>query len=806
MCRHLIIIIIVVIDIFSLFSQNEQYYQLPSKEILQMADFTFPPSIAVDNKCEKIFFMFESTYKSINELSAKELCLAGLRINPQLNISSTVSYVNNIKYKYIEDNSIKQVRGLPDTPKLSNFKWSPDQTKIAFTNTTDRGVELWYFDFGTGTAQSISRDSLNANIDIPYCWHSNGKSLLVKFIPFKRESLIEQSNCVPSGPIILESKSGVKSPNRTYKDLIKSPIDEYNFQLLSQSELFLVDLHGNKQMWASKKSYKKILFSPDGKYVLVEILHKPYSYMVPYNKFSTTTVIYDSKGNEIETIEEVPSQESIPKGSMSTISCRREITWRSDKPSTIYWVQAMDGGDPEKNVDYRDEIFELQSPFKGLPISLVKIKNRYAGIIWGNKDYAVVIDQWKPTQNINTYVFNPSVSNSSPELLFTQKYRDIYNDPGDFDVIRNQYGYYILNMDSNSVFLIGEGYCDKGKYPFIDRVNLATKKKERIYQSKNNTKSLTIESVVSIKNNEILVSIQSPTEYPNFYLLNYKKHRFVNKLTNFDNPFKSIEGVYKQVVKYNRPDGVPLTGVLYLPKAYDRVKKTKLPMLLWAYPHEYKDKNTAGQSTVNLNNFTYVHYESPILWVLKGYAVFDEVSFPIVGEGENFPNDTFIEQLITDAKSAIDAVDSLGYIDRNRIAVGGQSYGAFMSANLLTHSDLFVTGIARSGAYNRTLTPFGFQKEERFYWDAPDVYNSISPFMHADKMKYPLLLIHGECDDNQGTHTMQSERYFSALKGLGVPARLVLLPREKHNYEARESILHMLWEEECWLDKYLKSE
>lgn len=714
MCKYLIVII-VVFDIFSLFSQSEQYYQLPSKEILQMTDFTFPPSIAVDNECKKVFFMFESTYKSIEELSEKELCLAGLRINPQLNISSTVTYVNNIKYKYIEDNNIKQVHGLPDTPKLSNFKWSPDQTKIAFTNTTDKGVELWYFDFCTGNAQCISRDSLNANIDIPYCWHSNGKSLLVKFIPFKRESLIEQSNCVPSGPIILESKSGVKSPNRTYKDLIKSPIDEYNFQLLSQSELFLVDLHGNKQMWASKKSYKKILFSPDGKYVLVEILHKPYSYMVPYNKFSTTTVIYDSKGNEIDTIEEVPSLESIPKGSMSTISSRREITWRSDKPSTIYWVQAMDGGDPEKNVDYRDEIFELQSPFKGLPISLVKIKNRYAGIIWGNKDYAVVIDQWKPTQNINTYVFNPSVSNSSPELLFTQKYRDIYNDPGDFDVIRNQYGYYILNMDSNSVFLIGQGYCDKGKYPFIDRVNLETKKKERVYQSKNKTKSLTIESVVSIKNNEILVSIQSPTEYPNFYLLNYKKHRFVNKLTNFDNPFKSIEGVYKQVVKYNRPDGVPLTGVLYLPKAYDRVKKTKLPMLLWAYPHEYKDKNTAGQSTVNLNNFTYVHYESPILWVLKGYAVFDEVSFPIVGEGENFPNDTFIEQLITDAKSAIDAVDSLGYIDRNRIAVGGQSYGAFLSANLLTHSDLFVTGIARSGAYNRTLTPFGFQKEERFY-------------------------------------------------------------------------------------------
>lgn len=804
--RKFLLVNILLFNVHLLFSQNEQYYQLPSKEILQIADFTLPPSIAVDNECKKIFFMFESTYKSIKELSARELCLAGLRINPQLNISSVVSYVNNVKYKYIGDDTLKQVQGLPDIPKLSNFKWSPDQTKIAFTNTTEKGVELWYFDFSTADAHCISKDSLNANIGIPYCWNSDGRSLLVKFIPQERESLIEKSDNFPLGPIISEGKLGKKSPNRTYKDLLKNPTDEYNFQLLTQSELFLVDLYGNKKMWASKNIYKKILFSPDGKYVLAEILHRPYSYMVPYDRFPTATIIYDSEGNQIRTIEDALLRESIPKGFMSTVNCKREISWRSDKPSTIFWVQAMDEGDSSRKVDYRDEIFELQSPFNELPTSLVRIKNRYAGIIWGNNDHAIVIDQWWATRNINVYVFNPSISNSYPQLLFAKKYHDIYNDPGDFDMIRNQYGYYILNMDSNNAFLIGQGYGEKGKCPFVDRINLDTRRRKRIYQSKNSSKSLTVESIVSERKNEILVSIQSPTEYPNFYLLDYKKDHFINKITNFDNPFKGLEGVHKQVVRYNRPDGIPLVGVLYLPETYDSIKKTKLPMLLWAYPHDYKDKNTAGQSTVNINDFIYSHYESPILWALKGYAVFDEVSFPIIGEGESFPNDTFIEQLIADAKAAIDAIDSLGYINRDRVAVGGQSYGAFMAANLLTHSDLFITGIARSGAYNRTLTPFGFQKEERFYWDAPDVYNSISPFMHAEKMKYPLLLIHGECDDNEGTHTMQSERYFSALNGLGIPVRLVLLPKEKHNYEARESILHMLWEEERWLDKYLKSE
>ena len=511
--RKFLLVNILLFNVHLLFSQNEQYYQLPSKEILQIADFTLPPSIAVDNECKKIFFMFESTYKSIKELSARELCLAGLRINPQLNISSVVSYVNNVKYKYIGDDTLKQVQGLPDIPKLSNFKWSPDQTKIAFTNTTEKGVELWYFDFSTADAHCISKDSLNANIGIPYCWNSDGRSLLVKFIPQERESLIEKSDNFPLGPIISEGKLGKKSPNRTYKDLLKNPTDEYNFQLLTKYELFLVDLYGNKKMWASKNIYKKILFSPDGKYVLAEILHRPYSYMVPYDRFPTATIIYDSEGNQIRTIEDALLRESIPKGFMSTVNCKREISWRSDKPSTIFWVQAMDEGDSSRKVDYRDEIFELQSPFNELPTSLVRIKNRYAGIIWGNNDHAIVIDQWWATRNINVYVFNPSISNSYPQLLFAKKYHDIYNDPGDFDMIRNQYGYYILNMDSNNAFLIGQGYGEKGKCPFVDRINLDTRRRKRIYQSKNSSKSLTVESIVSERKNEILVSIQSPMEY-----------------------------------------------------------------------------------------------------------------------------------------------------------------------------------------------------------------------------------------------------------------------------------------------------
>lgn len=276
-------------------------------------------------------------------------------------------------------------------------------------------------------------------------------------------------------------------------------------------------------------------------------------------------------------------------------------------------------------------------------------------------------------------------------------------------------------------------------------------------------------------------------------------------LTAFENPFKSMEGVHKEVISYQRADGVALTGTLYLPAGYDREKKEKLPMIMWAYPTEYKDKNSAGQNTTNPNTFTYLSYGNPIYWVTRGYAVLDDAAFPIVGEGDKEPNDSFVEQLVANAKAAIDAVDAMGYIDRDKVAVGGHSYGAFMTANLLTHSGLFAAGIARSGAYNRTLTPFGFQSEERNYWDAPQVYQSMSPFMHVHKMKTPMLIVHGEADNNSGTHTMQSERYFQALKSFGAPVRLVILPMESHGYAARENVFHLLWEQDQWLEKYVKN-
>jgi dipeptidyl aminopeptidase/acylaminoacyl peptidase len=436
---------------------------------------------------------------------------------------------------------------------------------------------------------------------------------------------------------------------------------------------------------------------------------------------------------------------------------------------------------------------------------MVKTVNRFGGITWGNNEVAIARDRLIKTRNTKTYLFNPSKPGEQPQLLFDLSYEDSYKNPGSFVTAKNQFGENTLVINGDKMYLTGQGNSPEGTRPFFDEFNLKTKATTRLWRADGKANLESISEVINAPQGVLLTRVESQTVYPNYYIRNTIKRIAPQQITFFENPVKSISEIHKEVIKYKRADGVDLSGTLYLPAGYDMQKKEKLPMILWAYPQEFKDASTAGQVTTSPHTFTLPSYGTPIFWVTRGYAVLDNAAFPIVGEGKSEPNDTFIEQLVANAKAAIDAVDQLGYIDRTRVGVGGHSYGAFMTANLLTHSDLFAAGIARSGAYNRTLTPFGFQNEERSYWEAPQVYNTMSPFMNADKMKTPLLLIHGEADNNTGTFPLQSERYFNALKGMGAPVRLVLLPKESHGYSARESVLHVLWEQDQWLEKWVKN-
>ncbi|BFP39661.1 prolyl oligopeptidase family serine peptidase [Flavobacteriaceae bacterium GF1] len=783
-------------------AQEKLTYQKPSKEILELVDAPLAPRVLLTDDGKYMVLLYRNYYKSIAELSETELRLAGLRINPKTNIGSRTNYYNNIKIKEVGSSEAIQVANMPNNPRLANFNWSPDQSMIAVTNTTPAGVELWVLDLKKAQVTKLTDANVNANMRDVINWFKDGKSILVKMLPNNRKDLINVAEAVPNGPTI-SSNDGKKAQNRTYQDLLKNPNDEFNFEQLARSELYKVGIDGSKAQWKEAAMYSSISFSPDGNYVMVTNLEKPFSYLVPYYRFPSSTKIHGADGSPVSTVLEVPLIEDLPKGFMAVRMGMRELSWRDDKPSTLIYAQALDEGDPEKEAEYRDEVFQLEAPFNGKGKSLIKLRNRYYQITWGNKNMAVAYDYWWNNRNLKGYLFNPSDASKAPQIFEDRNYQDVYSDPGSFVTKRTKFGTEVLAMDGNNTFLLGEGFTKEGQFPFVDKMNMSTMKKTRLYTSKIEGKK---ENLVdyNAEKDQLLVRIESPNEYPNYYYKSLIKRKGAEQLTNFENPFKSLQDVHKEVITYKREDGLELNGTLYLPSGYNMDSKEKMPMILWAYPREYKDKNSASQNTQNPNEFTYPFWGSPLYWVTKGYVVLDDAAFPIIGEGDEQPNDTFRNQLVDNARAAIDAVDKLGYIDRTRVAVGGHSYGAFMVANLLSHSDLFAAGIARSGAYNRTLTPFGFQSEERNYWEAPEVYYTMSPFMHADKMKTPLLLIHGEADNNSGTYPMQSERYFNALKGLGATVRLVMLPKESHGYRAKESILHLLWEQDQWLEKYVK--
>lgn len=780
-------------------AQENVNYQKPSSEILALAEYERAPSVSMDSKKEYMLLSYRNTYKTLDDLNQEEMRLGGLRINPITNISSTVTYLNNLKIRKISNKNEIQVSGLPENAKISNLSWSPNEKKIAFTNTTNSGVELWVIDVVTGSAKKITSDNLNANLGSPFNWMKDNESLLVKVLPKNQPSLIDFKKDLPKGPTVSVS-DGSKSQNRTYQDLLKNKTDETNFDILVTSELYKVSLSGTAELFKPAGIYAGESFSPDGNYLMITTIQKPYSYIVPMSRFPQKTTVYDLSGKDIKLVNEVPLTEIMPKGFSSVRTGKRNMNWRADKPATLVYVEALDEGDQSKKVDFRDEVFQWNAPFTSSPVSMMKTKQRYAGITWGNDTFAIAYDSWYDTRNTKTYLLNPSNPNETPKVISDRNSQDIYSDPGNFETKKNQYGRNVIAVENDNVYLIGDGNTKEGQFPFIDEMNLKTLKTKRLYTSNTKDKKEDLMSIEDFKKGEVLVMLQSKNDYPNYYFRNIKSGKLV-PITSFQNPFESIKNVYKEVIKYKRKDGVDLSGTLYLPVGYDRTKKEKLPLLIWAYPAEFKDKNSAGQNDKNPNEFTFPTYGSFVYWVTKGYAVLDDASFPIIGEGTTEPNDTFISQLVDDAEAAINAVDNLGYINRKKVAVGGHSYGAFMTANLLSHSNLFACGIARSGAYNRTLTPFGFQSEQRNYWDVPKIYNEMSPFMNAEKMKTPLLLVHGDADNNPGTFTLQSERYFQALKGLGAPVRLVLLPKEAHGYVAKENILHLLWEEESVFGK-----
>lgn len=802
MKRYLFLIALLVSITYS-YAQISLTYQEPPSEIKSIADVPPAPSVSVDGNGKNMLIMYRPAYVSIEDLSQIELRIAGLRINPATNGPFRNRFVNDLKLMRSDKSDLINIEGLPQSPKISDISWSKDYSKIAFTNTTPEGIELWMINVKESKATRITSSKLNDVFrGIPYEWDPQGEGFLCKLVDDSRTPY--EDNPIPTGPVIQEN-TGTKAPSRTYQDLLKNTNDEAKFEFYSSSKLVFVDFEGNSKEIGISGIVSRMSYSPDGNYILVSQIHQPFSYLVPYYRFPYKTVAFDRSGKMVKEIFDAPLEEDRPKGFMATSRGPRNINWRNDEASTLYWVEALDEGDPSNEVEFRDALFVQEAPFSEEKVEVAKTGQRFRGVEWGNSTTAILYDYWWNTRNQRVFSIDPSNPSANPEMIFNLNTEDLYSNPGSFEMTLNKYGREVLLMSgARTLYLTGEGYSPDGNRPFIDAFDIKTKKKQRLWRADGVSTYERIIEVIDIKKGDILTTIESKDVNPNYYIRNVYKKSDPQQITDFPNPYQSLAGVKKEVLKYKRNDGTELTAQLYLPAGYKK-EDGRLPMLLWAYPREYKDASVAGQVKSSPYRFTRIYYGSPIFWVNRGYAVLDRTDFPIIGEGDQEPNDTFVEQLVANADAAISTVSDMGIADPQRVGVGGHSYGAFMTANLLAHSDLFAGGIARSGAYNRTLTPFGFQREERTFWEAPEIYFRMSPFMHANKINEPILLIHGIADNNSGTFPMQSERMYNAIKGHGGTARLVMLPNESHGYAARESVMHMLWEMDTFLEKYVKN-
>jgi dipeptidyl aminopeptidase/acylaminoacyl peptidase len=784
-------------------------YKQPPPAIAKVLDTPPTPTASFSPDRTRMLMTERNGLPPISDVGAPYLRLAGSRINPRTNGNWRETFARGLVVRPVGGTAETRVR-TPAGAKISHVSWADDSKKIVFTVTGADGVKLWTADVATGAAHRVADLALEA-IDNPCAW-MDVAHLVCQTIPAGRLAAPKAPD-IPEGPIVQET-DGRKNPAPTFEDLLASPYDEKLFDHYFTSQLAIVGLDGTVAKIGGKGIHSRMSPSPDRRYVIVSTIHRPYSYQVPMQRFPTLTEIWDRSGKVVRKVDDTPLQEGAPRGFDAVEAGPRNVAWRADAPATLYWVEALDAGNPNTQMAKHDRVLMLDAPFTGSPAELVSVETRIGGgrgggrgggagpVTWAKPDLALVGETSRRTRKARMWAVNPSSPSQAPRLLWEHATDDRYSDPGSFELARGPFGENVLRMskDGRNAYLTGTGSSSEGDRPFLDRYDLATGKSTRLFRSE----APFYENVVAMLDGEgsrVVTLRESVKDVPNYFLRDLAVNT-LTRLTAARDPAPEFAGVKKEFVKYKRADGVDLTATVYLPSGYDKARDGPLPFFLWAYPAEFESVQAASQVSGSPYRFTVP--TGRLLMLSQGYGVMDNPTIPIIAQNGGKPNDTYVQQLVAGAKAAIDKIVDMGVGDRDRVAVGGHSYGGFMTANLLAHTSFFKAGIAESGAYNRTLTPFGFQNEERTFWEAPDLYMRMSPFAFADSIRTPILLVHGMADDNTGTFPINSERLYAAIKGNGGIVRYVQLPAEPHGYRARESIGHVLAEEVAWLDKYVK--
>ena len=791
----------------------QQKYEKPPQEILDVLNAPLPPTPFLSPTRDMLALAQPVIYPAISDLAEPMLRLAGVRINPRTNAErSYIYYWTGLTLKRISDGTEIPIALPAGVCRMGPLQWNAAGTMFAFTNEATDGVELWVVDVATQKVRPIPGLHVNPLLRSALQWMPDQKTLLVKTIPAERGAPPEPP-LVPQGPKIQESL-GVSAASSTYeaRDVLKNPHDADLFDYYTSSHLALVNVASGEVTRIGKPAvFGQVSVAPGGRHLLVERIHRPYSYLVAYYRFPKEVEVWTTTGDLAETVASLPLAEEVPIHGVPTGP--RWYLWRPAESATLIWVEALDGGNPKTKVPNRDRV--MLKPVGGTAVELCKTEERMAGLQWIEKGGLALLSDYDPDRHwIRTYVINADDRAVPPRLLWDLSEDDRYKNPG-YPIYRVlPTGANAILQQNEWIYLRGNGSSPEGDRPFLDRLNLRTFKTERLFRSDSESYEFFV-AWLNPAAGTFITRRESPSDPPNFFARTLAKKPLkgapegeaawastARAITQFPNPTPQLSGITKRLVTYTRADGIPLSFMLYLPPGYK--EGTPLPTMLWAYPLDYAEKGVAGQIEGSSKLFTTIRGSSELFFLLQGYAVLDDAAMPVVGPPET-AYDTFVEQIVANAKAAIDKAVELGVTDPERVGVGGHSHGALMTANLLAYSDLFRTGIARSGAYNHTMRPFGFQNERRTYWQARDTYIKLSPVLQADKINEPLLLIHGELDQNPGTVSMQSEKLYEAVRGVSGTVRLVMLPYESHGYMARESIEHVLYEMLTWFDRYVKN-
>jgi len=801
-------------------------YQQAPKIIHDVLNSPAQPTVVLAPTRDRALIVDSRRHPTVADLAQPMLRIGGLRINPATN--GPHHPTRHIALRLVTVATGKETKvALPANAWISVPEWSFDGKHFAFMNFLPNGIQLYVGDASTGAIRLVPGVKVNAAYGGGFGrsealnWMPDNKTLAVLTVPAGRGAPPAEIK-VASGPHVQES-AGKVAPIPTYEDLLQNPHDEDLFDFYCTAQMDFVDIATSKVTPVGKPHvFERVDPSPDGKHLLVVFLHKPYSYLIPASEFPKTVQVWDHTGKDEFQLADLPSHEGVPLEGV--LPGPRDYSWRPTAPATLTWVEALDGGNTRARVPFHDKVVSLAAPFKGEPVELTKVQFRVqargAGvggrggapaIMWGEK-YLMVTEYDRARRWTRTKMIDPDKAGDEGRVIWDRSSQDRYGDPGAPVFNTRANGTRVILQSGNTIFLRGEGASAKGDYPFLAKFDLDTLKSERIFTAADGTYEA-VEAVLSNDGTKFITRFETPSDVPNYFIRTAGSND-KTAVTHFTDPNPSLRGIQKQLVTYKRDDGVPLSFTLYLPPDCGspddkgampcHQKGVPMPTIVWAYPLEFSDASTAGQVSGSQYRFTQMGGISQLFLVTQGYALLDSATMPVIGDPETM-NNTYVEQISASAKAAIDKAVEMGVADRNRVGVGGHSYGAFMTANLLAHTKLFKAGVARSGAYNRTLTPFGFQSERRTFWEAPDMYMNVSPFAHASDIKTPILLIHGEADDNSGTFPIQSERMYQAIKGNGGVVRYVTLPYEPHGYIGRESVEHVQWEMAHWFDKWVKN-